>query len=51
VIARRTAPSPRGGDTEASALDDTAVDVRWPLSLSRTWPASLLQCRLSEERN
>jgi hypothetical protein len=36
---------------EASALDDVAVDVCWPLSPSRTRPASLLQHRLSEERN
>jgi hypothetical protein len=39
---------PEGG-TEASALDDAAIDVRWPLSLSRMRPAGLLQCRLSEE--
>jgi hypothetical protein len=31
--------------------EDGAVDVRWPLSPSRTRPASLLQRRLSEERN
>jgi hypothetical protein len=36
---------------EASALDDVAVDVRWLLSPSRMRPASLLQHRLSEERN
>jgi hypothetical protein len=31
-------------------LDDTAVDVTWPLLPSRTRPAGLLQRRLSEER-
>jgi hypothetical protein len=31
--------------------EDGAVDVRWPLSPSRTRPASLLQRRLSKERN
>jgi hypothetical protein len=36
----------RGDNTE-----DGAVDVRWPLSPSRTWPADLLQRWLSEERN
>jgi hypothetical protein len=30
---------------------DGAIDVRWPLSLSRMRPASLLQRRLSDERN
>jgi hypothetical protein len=47
----RTALSPRGGDTEVSALDDSTVNVRWPLSPSRTRPAGLLQRRLFEERN
>jgi hypothetical protein len=39
-----------GGDTEASALDDVAVDVYFPLPPSRTRSAGLLQHRLSEER-
>jgi hypothetical protein len=30
---------------------DNAVDVHWPLSLSRMRPAGMLQHRLSEERN
>jgi hypothetical protein len=32
-------------------MEDGAVDVHWPLSLSRTGPVGLLQCRLSEEIN
>jgi hypothetical protein len=37
-------------NTEASALDDAAVDIRWPLSPPRMRSASQLQRRLSEER-
>jgi hypothetical protein len=37
----------RRGDS----AEDGAIDVHWPLSPSRTRPASLLQRRLSEERN
>jgi hypothetical protein len=51
ATAWRTAPTPRGGDTEASALVHATVNVRWPLSVLCTRPAGLLQHRLSEERN
>jgi hypothetical protein len=51
ATARSTTLSTRGGDTKASALDDAAVDVRWPLLPLRTRTAGLLQHRLSEGRN
>jgi hypothetical protein len=35
---------------EASSMDDAAVDIRWHLLPSRTWPTGLLQCRLSDKR-
>jgi hypothetical protein len=33
------------------SAEDGAIDVRWPLSPSRTRPAGLLQRQLFEERN
>jgi uncharacterized protein (UPF0147 family) len=37
MTTRRMAPSLRGR-TEASALEDVVVDVRYPLSLLGMWP-------------
>jgi hypothetical protein len=50
AMVRRMARSQRGR-TEASTLDDTAVNVHWPLLLSRTWPASCSVGFLRRERD
>jgi hypothetical protein len=47
---RRRAPGRNSALEDGDNTEDVTVDVRWPLSTSRTRSTDLLQRQLSEER-